>query len=255
MKQSSIEWCHRSWNPLPGECLNAVAGAPCKAYCYMERFYRQNPEMRHPIRLDEKRMAWSPASAQIIFAFSRIDFLHPDMRRDWQERAIRQMARNQHATYVILTKFPAEYTKHSWPHNCWLGTTVDGLSHTMDNLYDLMRSVSPDYTRFVSYEPLLKEPSELWTLPVPPFRSALVYVPEQFGTLSWAIIGADSNAGADKPPQRWADTLVSAFQQQKIPVLVKDNYNYEKRVKEMPGGWVITDDGLIQTQKIQPELF
>jgi len=256
MAKRPIEWVHKSWNPLPGECLNAVAGAPCKKYCYMERFYAETPAMRHPIRLDSKRMAWSPAKPQIIFAFSRIDFLHPHMRRDWQEAAIKQMARNPHVTYCVLTKFPAEYAKHTWSRNCWLGTTVDGLPHTADNLYHLMRSVSPDYTRFVSYEPLLAAPSELWTIAFPPLKSAHVYVPDQFGELSWAIIGANSNPGAERPPQRWADTLVNAFQKRGVPVLVKDNYHYDKRVKGMPDGWCIAEDNdLIQTRKSQLELF
>ena len=125
MKAHSTEFCHKSWNPLPGECLNAT-GSPgnppgeCREYCYMERMYKAHPEMRHPIRINEEAMSWSPGKPQIVFAFSRIDFLHPAMNREWQVEAIAQMARNKHATYVIVTKFPRQYgsVSSSWPKNC-----------------------------------------------------------------------------------------------------------------------------------------
>jgi len=222
----------------------------------MERLYASFPDLRHPIRVNEKEMHWSPQKPMIMFAFSRIEFLHPDMRRDWQEAAIVQMAKNPHATYVILTKFPWNYPNFDWPANCWLGTTVDGLPHTADNVYHLLKAVPESYLRFVSWEPLLKEPGPFWILPFPPLSSDNAYIPDQYGQLDWAIIGANSNEGAAKPPDRWADILINPCRQMKIPVLVKSNYRYSKRIKEMPGGWVITDDGdLIQTVKPQMELF
>lgn len=242
-KGKGIEWCHVTWNPLPGECLNALAGAECKKYCYMERLYADFPEMRHPIRVNEKEMAWSPGGGKprIVFAFSRIDFLHPLMRRDWQEMAIAQMAKNPHAIYVILSKFPANYKNLDWPTNCWLGTTVDGLSHTADNVYQLLRTVPESYVRFVSYEPLLACPSEVWVIPFT--------VLEPLFQIDWAIVGANSNAGADRPPHRWADIIVNTCEKMEIPVFVKSNYKYRERIKEMPAGWIITNDGdLIRPQ-------
>ena len=243
-KNKGIEWCHVTWNPLPGECLNI--DAPCKKYCYMERLYADFPDMRHPIRINKKEMAWSPQKPMIVFAFSRIEFLHPDMRRDWQEMAIRQMARNPHATYVILSKFPANYANFDWPNNCWLGTTVEGLPHTKNNVSLLLETVSRSYVRVVSYEPLLAAPTEMWVRPA---------VSERHGKISWAIVGANSNKGAERPPYWWADIIVDTCQKMEIPVFVKSNYHYRKRIKEMPAGWIITDGGLIQTRKPQMELF
>lgn len=259
MKAHSTEFCHTTWNPLPGECMNAIGKPPaaCKDYCYMERMYRQHPEMRHPIRRDEKKMKWSPVRPQIVFAFSRIDFLHPGMNREWQVEAIAQMAKNEHVTYVVVSKFPQQYSEFTWPINCWMGTTVDGLAHTADNLYWLMRSVpeAKDRIRFVFFEPLLAAPSALWLVPIPPLASHYAYIPGQHGKLSWVVVGANSNEGAARPLYRYADAIVSECRRMKIPVLVKDNYRWDGYSKEMPPGWAITKDGLVQTQKPQLELF
>ena len=251
---NGIDWCHYTWNPLHGECLN---DAPCKEYCYMERMYRQHPELRHPIELNEKELSWNPGKPCIVFAESRLEFLHPAMNRTWQEAVIEHMGRNRHVNYVILSKLPERYSQFNWPRNCWLGTTVDGLPHTADNVYKLMTNVRPDYVRFVSYEPLLREPNASWLLPLPP--PTMTYVPEQLGTLDWIIIGADSNRGAEQPPTRWARTLAVNARSMGIKVFVKANYktySQARKDNEMPGNWYIDREGKIrQRREAQLELF
>ena len=253
-RNNSIEWCRVTWNPLQGECLN---DAECKTYCYMERMYRQHPEMRKPIELNEKELAWTPRKPCVVFMGSRLDFLHPDMRADWQDVVVAKMARHRSITYVVLSKFPQNFANFKWGKNCWLGTTVDGLPHTRDNVYHLLKAVPESYTRFVSFEPLLKQPDQSWLLPLPPFKAMETYVPGQYGKLDWAIIGANSNINAELPPARWASTLVVAARKQGTRVLVKNNFvTYSERVKEMPEPWFINAEGmLLQKHNVQMELF
>ena len=101
--------------------------------------------------------------------------------------------------------------------NAWYGTTCDGTLSTKNNIDDLIMYIQLcSSTRFVSFEPLLA--------PVDP----------DLRGISWIIIGADSNLGAVKPPQEWADHLIAVARREKIPVFIKDNYGYPERIKEMP---------------------
>ena len=70
--------------------------------------------------------------------------------------------------------------------------------------------------RFVSFEPILA--------PVDP---------DLFG-ISWIIIGANSNRGAEKPPTEWADRLIKLARESNVAVFVKDNYGYPERIKDFP---------------------
>ena len=121
-----------------------------------------------------------------------------------------------------ITKNPERYLKFKFPENCWLGTTWDGLPFTKRSATDLIWGADMDRTRFISFEPLLSEPT-----------SGVLYANKY---LHWIIIGADSRRGAKKPPREWADMLIEAAREYNVPVWVKSNYGYPEVIQEWPEG-------------------
>lgn len=145
-----------------------------------------------------------------------------DMWGKWVERGhiqsvLESCEQAPRHTFQFLTKNPMKYMEFPQIDNAWYGTTCDGTERTKRNIGDLVLSCQRCRpVRFVSFEPLLAPVN-----------------PDLFG-ISWIIIGANSNPGAEKPPIEWAYHLISLAQEKGIPVFVKDNYGYPDRIKEMP---------------------
>jgi protein gp37 len=123
--------------------------------------------------------------------------------------------------FQLLTKNPKRYADFDFGvfKNCWCGTTVDGTLRTKDNISILVNSVGPDNIKFISFEPLIKQPK---------------INGDDFAKLDWIIIGADSNKGADVIPKSWGEELLALASEYDIPVWIKDNYNWPFEVKEFP---------------------
>lgn len=219
--KGKIDWCDFSWNPIKGKC-----GYDCP-YCYMKEMRNRFP-LNEELRLDAKELAWIPPARSKIFVCSSLDIMHPAVPRAWINEVIETMAHNLQSTYLLLTKNPRKYAKWKLlPANVWMGTTVDGLPFTEANFYDL--KIVPPYgvkgaRKFVSFEPLVD------------FPHAAMDMEAAWYNFGWIIIGGDSSKGAEKPPDEWADELISKARFHDIPVFVKDNYKYHTVIKEFPQG-------------------
>lgn len=205
-----IDWTDWTWNPISG-CKHGCH------YCYMLRMANRFSGIMEPAFHPERlRTPYNKKTPAKIFAGSS-----GDMWGDWVDHEhIANVLFTCEAlapwhTYQFLTKNPKRYGQFSSRKNCWYGTTVDGTEQTKDNIAELVRSVTP-VVRFVSFEPLLK--------PVYPSLSGI----------DWIIIGANSNRGADQPPNDWADSLIKNARQVGAAVWIKDNYNYPEVIKEFP---------------------
>jgi len=121
--------------------------------------------------------------------------------------------------FQFLTKNPARYHDFKKLPNAWYGTTVDGLEMTERNIYRLTDAVPEQYTRFVSFEPLLRDVSH-----------------QDLTGIDWVIIGADSRQNAAKPKPEWVLSLLKKAREQNIPVWIKENLDWPVRIKEMPHG-------------------
>jgi protein gp37 len=210
-----IDWTDYTWNPISG-CYH---GCP---YCYVaamaRRFKTSQMEPRfHVGRLSEP---FKLKYTSKVFAGSS-----GDMWGVWvpDEQILSVMAcveSNPQHTFQFLTKNPDRFAQFRLPKNGWYGTTVDGTHRTGLNLASLLAAVR-DRVRFVSFEPLLHR----------------VDIPlRMIAEIDWMIIGANSQRGAVKPPDIWADHLIEQARAAGAAVWVKDNYQYPYVIKEFPDG-------------------
>jgi protein gp37 len=234
-KATSAEWFNVSWNPISGRCPNNCLDLEGQEYCWMWRpktgiASRFKEKHEHALCLNEKILNHVPKTGRVLVG-SSTDMFVDEVPEEWIKQVFRSVYRTQHlgVHYFFLTKKPERYkdlVKHEIypPIFQWFGTTYDGTEKTKDNveilksLVDTASNTKFEYRKFVSFEPLLADPTGL-----------------DLSGIKWIIIGADSRKGKPKPPERWADYLIAEARRVGAMVLVKDNYGYSERIKEMPG--------------------
>jgi protein gp37 len=230
-----IDWCDVTWNPVSG-CEHACS------YCYMhkmvDRFNYDFTPRFHPDRLDDLKKL---KKASKVFVSSSGDLFGEWVPNQWIVDVLEVVKEYPQHTFQFLTKNPKRYGDFQFSKNCWLGTTIDGTSKTIENamaMLDVGRRKAikkkignkiydgfiPN-KKFVSFEPLLTDVLQLYQ------NRKQEWLLDHF---SWFIIGANSNPGADKPEQEWADALIAFAKSHSIPVWVKDNYHYFEKIKEWP---------------------
>lgn len=209
--EGKIDWTDYTWNPISG-CLHGCD------YCYLKRLeerfgFDMKPKL-HVNRLNDVEKLKSPSK---IFVGSSADMWGEWVPEKWIEAILDICRKYPQHIFQFLTKNPASYIGWRIPSNCWLGTTIDGTSKTTQNIHT-MKHLSYENVRFISYEPLL-QPIDINSFD---------------GYVDWIIIGANSNKGAEKPPNSWADRLVDVSRLCSVKVFIKDNYKYHTRIKEFP---------------------
>ncbi len=227
--EGKIEWTEYTSNVLKGRCGFAKEGDPCH-YCYAEDLWKRfsfrkdgTPFWNQEIRIDEKELTWSPKKPSKIFLCSMTDPMHPIVPIAFIDRVVEMIASRPQHIYQILTKWPERYEFVKFPPNAWIGVSIDGLPRTRWNLCRLANVDTPAL-KFISFEPLIFEPKTVYGL-----RHQ-----NEWDEMQWIIIGGDSSRGAVKPPDEWADRLISVARSHNIPVFVKDNYEYHTVIKEFP---------------------
>ncbi|WP_084489702.1 DUF5131 family protein [Desulfotignum balticum] len=211
-----IDWTDWTWNPISG-CLHGCD------YCYMNRMEKRFPGINKPAfhfdRIDKFLRSKKVKPGEKIFVGSSGDMWGEWVLDEWISAVLDVVELTPEFTYQFLTKNPDGYADWEFFQNCWIGTTVDGTSRTENNLSTLVRSVPKQFIRFVSFEPLIKNPSINESV---------------FQELDWIIIGADSTRGAKKTPNTWAEFIIDMAREFSIPIWVKDNYQYYDVIKEFP---------------------
>lgn len=204
--KTKIEWTDYTWNPVTG-CKH---GCP---YCYARkisnRFYGNFEPTFHPERLKEPYNLKKPSK---IFVVSMGDLFGDWVPITWIKEVIKVAEQNPQHTFQFLTKNPFRYTNFNFPKNCWLGTTVN----TKDDEKRIpeLNSMSGINKTFISFEPLLGE------INYPPI-------------CSWIIIGAQTNPEI-QPKKEWVQKLIDEAWKRNIPVFLKDNLNWEEKIKQFP---------------------
>lgn len=213
---TGIEWTDATWNPATG-CSKVSTG--CKN-CYAERvaarlqangtkkYANGFTYTEHEDAIDLP-LHWK--KPRRVFVNSMSDFFHEAATTAFQRRCMNVMSRCPQHEFQILTKRPraaAEFVRAwlggawaVWPHNVWLGTSVEDRSqlHRLGDLcmanYGGVRNVE---VLFASFEPLLGPmgDGELG-------RAGL-------GAMSWAIVGGESGPGHRPIEADWVRTIRDA---------------------------------------------
>ncbi len=201
-KDSSIQWCHHTFNPWWG-CVRVSPGCEnCYAEAFDKRVGRKDWGVQAPRRFfGDKHWAeplkWDRAAAAAgerhrVFCASMADVFED--RRDLDEqrdRLWKLIEATPHLDWLLLTKRPENMPRmvpwrlgEPWP-NVWVGTTVEDRKRASERVGHL-RAV-PAVVRFLSCEPLIEDLGNI-----------------DLTGIHWVIVGGESGPGARPFDFRWA---------------------------------------------------
>jgi protein gp37 len=166
MRDTKIEWCDSTINPVRGcspvseACDHCYAARMASrglspAYEGLAKGGRWNGAVRlNPGDLEKPRR-WKRPSR--IFLCSMGDVFHSEVPDSYIYQIMAMMADTFRHTYMLLTKRPdrmaAFFAGCDVPENLWVGTTVESQRVAHARVHALLRV--PASVRFVSCEPLL----------------------------------------------------------------------------------------------------
>ena len=202
MNPTNIDWCTHTWNPAYG-CLRGCV------YCYARKlhnkrksakltgaklpeFYREPfskiqyfPERLHiPVKSDVIKTVFVGSMSDI--AYWEFGFLE----------TVIKVCETRPYKFMFLTKDPSVYTKHIFPKNCWLGTTLTGENsgkrwpNDIKNMEKLQHFFGINNKKFISIEPLLGD-----------------FIGHSFDSFDMLIVGAMTGKNAIKPLKYWIESI------------------------------------------------
>lgn len=210
-----ITWTDWTWNPISG-CLHGCW------FCYARKMYRRfpalgNPDfvpMFFPERLKELGLLKKPSK---IFVCSTADLFASWTKSEWRNAVLEKVYQYPQHTYQLLTKQPQNILpNYHFGSNVWVGCTVTGVGDI--HLIKYIKRLRRCGVRFVSFEPLL------------------VPVDVDLSGIDWIIIG--KLTGSKKVPlnKKAVSDLILQAREKGIPVFVKNNVGWRKKIQEFPIG-------------------
>jgi len=214
MNRTKIEWTDFTWNPITG-CLHGCW------YCYAKRMFtrfgRSFEPTFHPERLEEPYALSEQPDTVKVFVCSVSDLFAPWTPAEWRDQVLTvgEDPELSHIIFQLLTKQPHLIPlDHVFPENVWVGATVTHVDeiHKIDEIKRIEAGV-----RFVSFEPLLSN-----------------FPGVRLTGLDWIIIGKLTGSRRVKLDPAWVETLLECAIIDGIPVFVKNNVNWLKKIQEFP---------------------
>jgi len=227
MKNTKIDWCDATWNPVTG-CRHG-----CE-YCYARKIAERfgNPtrdgiyEFYEECRKDRGSVqpypnGFSPTfhryrlgipkewhKPRVIFVCSMADLFGDWVPLAWIRKVFDTCKAAPWHRYLFLTKNPKRYLQLAdmgylpQEPNFYYGTSVT--SPDQDYFW------ADNYNTFLSVEPILEA------------------FPEVYGDVvatNWVIVGAETGNRKDKvvPQKDWIDNIVKSCQKNNIPVFLKSS--------------------------------
>lgn len=250
LNKTKIEWTDFTWNPVTG-CWGpgGTRKKPQRCwYCYANRQAPRNQHQRiwtlhfakkkvtlgnvddpfaptiHPRRFKEDSPRDRKKSSK-IFVCSVSDLLGDWIPEKWIEEVLEMIEACPQHTFQILTKNPKRYPEFKWPKNCWLGATAtdkEEWDEAVKVFGDLELELAGNRNlHFISCEPLLD--------PITPIR---------YAAIDWLIIGGLSGHKTteeeDITRMDDAEFLMEWAKGAGIPIFLKDNLNYPKKLRNYP---------------------
>ena len=215
-KNSRIEWTDHTFNPWWG-CTKVSAA--CKN-CYAEAWSKRVGQKVWGVKADRRffgdkhwsePLKWNFEAGVMgqrlrVFCASMADVFEdrPELNL-WREKLWTLIEATPQLDWLLLTKRPELVTRFvrwgaDWPHNVWLGTTVEDQDSADARLAHL--SEVPATIRFISAEPLLG------SLNIRPWLGS---------TIDWVITGGESGPKARPSSPSWFRELLSQCMAARVP--------------------------------------
>lgn len=228
MAESSIEWTELTWNPTTG-CDKISQG--CKN-CYAERMAKRLHAMgvekyenvfkitEHPDSLKEP-YKWK--KRKVVFVNSMSDLFHEQISDDFILKVFEVMKNTEHV-YQILTKraerlleFDKKVLKGKWPHNVWMGVSVE--DERVAERIDYLRKTKAR-VKFLSCEPLIG--------PLPNMN---------LKKIDWVIVGGESGPKSRVMEADWAIDIMEQCEKADVRFFFKQwgGTNKKKTGREING--------------------
>lgn len=223
-KDSKIEWCSHTFNPLWG-CLKV--SAECEN-CYAEKWSaRWGNDIWGPAKTTARKtfgskhwndpLKWNREAQKNderkrVFCGSMCDIFEEHPAWDIERPKLWHLISNtSNLDWLLLTKRPENILsmlpdewKQKRPHNVWLGTSV-GVNDTKWRINELLKVRNHAEILFLSCEPLLEE----------------ISIKDEIKNIDWVIAGGES--GHHKRPFNcdWARKLKSECEQMQVFFFMK----------------------------------
>lgn len=256
--KDKIEYLGYTWNPLSG-CLH-----PCKdKYCYAAKIARRfgtnftakgtlheldKPMQKitktgdimsdpypygfdptfHRYRLDELAKVKTPSIIGVVYMGDLFGQWVPE---SWIQEVYAACLKAEHHQYIFLTKNPKRYCeiyRSELDYRCymWFGATATDEDSFNRVGYDLFVSTGCETkrhaNRFLSIEPLVGKISST-TL-------------HNIDFIDWVILGQQTGPGSVPPEPDWVQDIINQCRTAGVPVFLKSNLHWPKRIQEWPEG-------------------
>lgn len=207
---SKIEWTNETWNPVTG-CSKYSEG--CQN-CYAERMTKRlaamgqekykngfNKVVFHPEAISKHNFSRLDKKRKMIFVNSMSDTFHRDVTDAEIKIILNECEWNDPNVFQILTKRAERLPRFEYPHNVWLGVTVEMAKYK--NRVDYLKQTNAKI-KFLSCEPLLGDLGEL-----------------DLTGIDWVIVGGESGPGARPMHPDWVRNIQKQCQEQNVPFFFK----------------------------------
>lgn len=238
-KNSKIEWTHHTFNPWWGCARVSPACKHCYAEAWAHRLGMDLWSKDAPRRMLSdaywrqpaawNREARSAGRRARVFCASMADVFEDreDLTRT-RERLWALIESTPNLDWLLLTKRPQHIAalapwRSEWPHNVWLGTTVETQRWAERRVPVLLQHAA--IVRFLSCEPLLG-PIDLtqWLEPNATGRR-----------VNWVIAGGESGHRARVMNPQWARALRDQCIGHTVPFLFKQWGNWRPAERDAGG--------------------
>lgn len=240
-EQTAISWTDHTFNPWWG-CTRVSPGC---LHCYAEAFAKRtghdvwgkggerrffgDKHWAEPLRWNAK--AEAEGVRRRVFCASMADVFEDreDLHEDRQRLLAELIPETPWLDWQLLTKRPenvlamvpedwlygVEEWSGIWPHNVWIGTTVEDQQRAAERIPHLL--AIPAKVRFLSCEPLLGEVRlARWLWEVEPPEA-----PRPSGIIQWVIVGGESGPKHRPMDLRHARILQRECQSADVPFFFK----------------------------------
>jgi protein gp37 len=222
---TTIEWTHKTWNPVRGCSLESEGSRNCyaqlqahrfsgkgKAYEALTRLTKHGPVWTGDIRLVpellDEPLRWKKPSR--VFVNSMSDLFHPGVPQSYVEQVADVMRRTDRHTFQVLTK-RAERMREQlscslrWAAelpNVWWGVSVENRKQGVPRIAHLQET--PATMRFLSIEPLLEDLGQI-----------------DLRGIHWVIVGGESGPKARPMQPEWVHSILDQCRAARVPFFFK----------------------------------